>query len=131
MATKKPLMGQGCVAVVDPGEGSGGAAPPYFWTKLRPKGPKKYWGGETGPSPLISRSGSGTVLLWWRKTKLRPEGFWGGLPPLFLDQTEAQRAKKKLGGGDWTLPPYFKVWIWHCVASVEEDSGRTFNAFSD
>ena len=48
-------------------------------------------------------------------------GFWGGCPPLFLDQTEAQRAKKKLGGGDWTLPPYFKVWIWHCVASVEED----------
>ena len=23
-------MGQGCVAVVDPGEGSGGAAPPLF-----------------------------------------------------------------------------------------------------
>ena len=43
MATKKPLMGQGCVAVVDPGEGT-----------------------------------------------------WGGCPPpLFLDQTEAQRAKKK------------------------------------
>ena len=67
MATKKPLMGQGCVAVVDPGEGSGGAAPPYFWTKLRPKGPKKN------------------------------------------------------GGGDWAFPPYFRVWIWHCVALVEED----------
>ena len=99
-------MGQGCVAVVDPGKGSGGAAsPPYFWTKLRPKGPKKNWGGghrafppyfkvwiwhgvalveedktdagrakkkiggETGPSPLISRFGSGTVLPRWRKTK--------------------------------------------------------------
>ena len=83
MATKKPLMGQGCVAVVDPGEGSGGAAFPYFWTKLRPKGPKKN-GGETGPSPLISGSGSGTVLLWWRKTKLRPEGpkkNWGETGP--------------------------------------------------
>ena len=53
MATKKPLMGQGCVAVVDPGEGSGGAAPPYFWTKLRPKGPKKYWGGRPGLPPLF------------------------------------------------------------------------------
>ena len=103
MATKKPLMGQGCVAVGDPGEGSGGAAPPYFWTKLRPKGPKKMGGGETGPSPLISGSGSGTVLLLWRKTKLRPEG------------------PKKNWGGNRALPPYFKVWIWHCVASVEED----------
>ena len=61
-------MRQGCVVVVDPGEGYGGAAPPpYFWTKLRPKGPKKNW------------------------------------------------------GGDQAFPPYFKVWIWHCVASVEED----------
>ena len=68
MATKKPLMGQGCVAVGDPGEGSGGAAPPYFWTKLRPKGPKKNG-----------------------------------------------------GGGDRAFPPYFRVWIWHCVAFVEED----------
>ena len=62
MATKKPL-GQGCVAVADPGEGPG--------------------------SPL----------------------------PLFLDQTE-----KIWGwGGEQALPPYFKVWIWHCVASVEEN----------
>ena len=30
MATKKPLMGQGCVAVVYPGEGSGGDCPPLF-----------------------------------------------------------------------------------------------------
>ena len=34
------------VAVVDPGE----RAPPYFWTKLRPKGPKKFF-GETAPPP--------------------------------------------------------------------------------
>ena len=47
-------------------------------------------------------------------------GFWGGCPPLFLDQTEAQRAKKKWGG-DRAFPPYFRVWIWHCVALVEED----------
>ena len=61
MATKKPLMGQGCVAVADPGE---------------------------GPGPPL---------------------------PLFLDQTE------KIWGGEQALPPYFKVWIWHCVASVEEN----------
>ena len=54
MATKKPLMGQGCVAVVDPGEGS-----------------------------------------------------WGGCPPpLFLDQTEAQRAKKKLEGRPGFSPSF-------------------------
>ena len=62
MATKKPL-GQGCVAVADPGE---------------------------GPGPPL---------------------------PLFLDQTE----KIWEGGGEQALPPYFKVWIWHCVASVEEN----------
>ena len=43
------------------------------------------------------------MLLRWRKTKLRPEG------------------PKKNWGGDQAFPPYFKVWIWHCVASVEEN----------
>ena len=28
-------------SVADPGEGPGGPAPPYFYTKLMPKGPKK------------------------------------------------------------------------------------------
>ena len=36
------------------------------------------------------------------------------------DQTEAQGTKKKLRGNR-ALPPYFKVWIQHCVPSVEED----------
>ena len=102
MATKKPLMGQGCVAVVDPGEGSGGAAPPYFWTKLRPKGPKKKWGGDRAFPPYFR--------VWiWHCVALVEE-----------DKTEAGRAKKNWGGNR-ALPPYFKVWIWHCVASVEED----------
>ena len=50
-------------------------------------------------------------------------------PPLFLDQTDAQRAEKFFfgGGGDRALPylrvcmttlphptPYLKVWIRHC-----------------
>ena len=30
------------------GRGPGGATPPYFWIKLRPEEPKKFWGG-TGP----------------------------------------------------------------------------------
>ena len=50
----------------------GAGPPPYFWTKLRPKGLKKiFW--ETAPPPylrlwmtslppLISRSGSGTAV---------------------------------------------------------------------
>ena len=67
MATKKPLMGQGCVAVVDPGEGS------------------------------------------------------GGLPPLIFGPNWGPKGQKKIGGEDRAFPPYFKVWIWHCVASVEED----------
>ena len=33
----------------------------------------------------------------------------GGRPPLFLDQTEARRAKKNLFGDP--LPPYLRVWM--------------------
>ena len=35
------------------------------------------------------------------------------LPPLFLDQTETQSAKKIFEGLD-DPPPYLKVWIGHC-----------------
>ena len=38
------------IPVVDPGEG-----PPYFWTKLRPEGLKKFFGGDR--STLILGSG--------------------------------------------------------------------------
>ena len=56
MATKKPL-GQGCVVVADPDQ-------------TEAQGAKKKIEGKLGPPTLlISRSGSGTVLLWWRKTK--------------------------------------------------------------
>ena len=30
----------------------GGPPPPYFWTKLRPEGPIKFWGG--GPPPPLA-----------------------------------------------------------------------------
>ena len=46
------------IPVVDPGE-----CPPYFWTKLRPEGLKKFFGGDRSPvppPPAISKSGSGT-----------------------------------------------------------------------
>ena len=45
---------------------------PYFYTKLRPKGQKKFFGRpapplskvpDDCPPPLISRSGSGTVMV--------------------------------------------------------------------
>ena len=36
-------------------------------------------------------------------------GAWGGWAPLFLDQTEAQRAEKNLFGDP--LPPYLRVWM--------------------
>ena len=37
--------------VADPGEGPS-PPPPYFWTKLRPKGPKKVCGGGDHLPPL-------------------------------------------------------------------------------
>ena len=37
-------------------------------------------------------------------------------PPLFLDETEAQRAKKIFE--DQAPPPYLKAWILHCSCSV-------------
>ena len=58
-----------------------------------------------------------TVLL---KFPLQPDysgGSWGGAhppPPLFLDQTEAQRAKKILLGDrapPLPPPPYLRVWM--------------------
>ena len=36
-------------------------------------------------------------------------GARGGRPPLFLDQTVAQRAEKNLFGDP--LPPYLRVWM--------------------
>ena len=54
-------------SVADPGEGPGGPAPPYFYTKLRPEGPRKnFWDppslskGLDDRAPLIWRSGSAT-----------------------------------------------------------------------
>ena len=39
-------------------------------------------------------------------------------PPLFLDQTEAQRAKKIFLETAQPPPPNVKVWIWHCLLSI-------------
>ena len=41
-----------CEAVADPKEGPWGPDPPYFWTKLRPEGPKKI-GGRPPPTPYL------------------------------------------------------------------------------
>ena len=41
----------GSITVTDPGKGPGGPTPPYFWTKLRPKWPKKKFFGDQ-PPPL-------------------------------------------------------------------------------
>ena len=64
------------VTVADPGEGLG-RPPPNFYTKLRPKGPKKFWGVTappylrvwmtTPPPPSISKSGSDTVSYLLKK----------------------------------------------------------------
>ena len=50
---KRPPINRGVCTVVNPGEGPRGPAPPYFWTKLRPEGPKKFGEGETGPPPYL------------------------------------------------------------------------------
>ena len=47
------------VAVTDPGEGLGGSGlspPSYFWTKLRPVGPKFFFFWDPSPTPPISGS---------------------------------------------------------------------------
>ena len=95
-------MGQGCVAVVDPGEGSGGAASPLFLDQTEAHRVKKNWGGDRALPPYFK--------VW----------IWHCVASVEEDKTEAGRAKKNWEA-DWALPPYFKVWIWHCVASVEED----------
>ena len=100
MATKKPLMGQGCVAVVDLGEGSGGGG--FFGPNWGPRGQKKLE-GRPGFSP--SFQGLDLALCC----------FGGGR------QNWGQRDQKKIGGETGPSPLYFKVLIWHCVASVEED----------
>ena len=45
----------GAYSVADPGENSPPPHPVYFWTKLRPKGPKKVF--LRPPPPFISWSG--------------------------------------------------------------------------
>ena len=45
--------------------------------------------------------------MQWR---IQGEGLGGGLPPLFLNQTEAQRAEKNFFAYR-TPPPYFRFWI--------------------
>ena len=45
----------GNFAVTDPGEGPGGPAPPYFRTKLRPDGPKKFFWRPAPPPPPYLR----------------------------------------------------------------------------
>ena len=55
------------MAVVDLGDGPGGPGPPpYFSTKMRPKGSKKIW-GETGPPPPLHplSEGQDLPLLWY------------------------------------------------------------------
>ena len=42
---------------------------------------------------------------------LQSGGSRGG-PPLFLDQTEARRAKK-IFFGDYPPPPYLRIWMTH------------------
>ena len=63
------------LSVVDPGEGPGrGPGPPYFWTKLRPEGPKKIFFSDRVPpylrvwmtAPLIWRSDD----VWYSKPQL-------------------------------------------------------------
>ena len=48
-------------AVSDPGEGPGGTGPPCFYTKLRPKGPKKFFGDPPPPYFRVGVTGPPTL----------------------------------------------------------------------
>ena len=52
---RDPSTKDGMCIVGDPGEGPGGAAPPYFLTTLRPEAWKKVFFYETGSPPLYLR----------------------------------------------------------------------------
>ena len=39
------------LTVADPGEEPRGPGPAYFWTILRPEGPKNIWSGTAFPPP--------------------------------------------------------------------------------
>ena len=56
----------GCT-VVNPGEGPGGPAPPYFLTQKL--------GGGTPPPPPISRSGLGSVVILLKEKKKKVDGW--------------------------------------------------------
>ena len=45
------------------------------------------------------------------------QGMQGGriVPPLFLDQTEAQTARKNFLGDHCLPPTHLRVWIRHCI----------------
>ena len=62
------------VTVADPGKGLGGPPPPpYFWTKLRPDGPKKiFW--KTPPPPILFQGLDDLPpsLIWIRHGNYKP-----------------------------------------------------------
>ena len=64
------------------GLGGGGGPPPYFWTKLRPEGPKKiFWEtapSSTAPLPLLPSQGMDPALI--SSTEIQSQG----PPKLFL-----------------------------------------------
>ena len=66
------------IPVADPGEGPRGPTPPYFWTKLRPVGPKKFF-LKLGP-PFLPPP---PLLIWRsRSTAVFPMGFKAGYEDL-------------------------------------------------
>ena len=111
----------------DPGEGPGGAAPPYFLTTLRPEGWKKFFFFETGSPPFYLRvwmTGLPRYLKVWIPQRrgfvqggIQRRGL-GGCPPYFLTRVRPEGRKKFLflrpgpplfiSGSEW--PSYPVIW---------------------
>ena len=86
--------------MADPGEGPGGPGPPsYFWTKLRPEGPKKTFFGDRPPPP------SKDLNLALLKTPSKKYG--EGANPLGLTSLDQFPAKeRKTNETSWLCERY-------------------------
>ena len=90
-------------SMADPGEGPGGPTPPYFYTKMKPEGPKKFflspppppsylrvWMTAPPPTPLIWRSGSATGAFNKHRRPTKHVGYFAHRSRLIFPRKKKQ-----------------------------------------